>query len=111
MRHDSPRTRQASVACVRRFVQVNRPRGLGEKGAGEVEAFLTALANEGHAVPVTAHTFRDSFATHLIEAGDDIRAAQELPAYEDVSAKQIYTRALDPGRHGVLSPLDRSPSR
>ncbi|WP_253195118.1 tyrosine-type recombinase/integrase, partial [Hydrogenophaga sp. A37] len=65
-----------------------------------------ACRESGLAKPVSVHTLRHSFATHLLQSGTDIRTVQELLGHSDVSTTMIYTHVLKVAAGGTASPLD-----
>jgi integron integrase len=71
------------------------------------KAMRAAVLKAGVVKHATPHTFRHSFATHLLEDGYDIRTVQELLGHSDVETTMVYTHVLNRGGKGVKSPADR----
>jgi site-specific recombinase XerD len=70
------------------------------------KAIKRAVKIAGIEKRIGCHTFRHSFATHLLQNGYDIRTVQELLGHKDVKTTMIYTHVLNRGGRGVRSPLD-----
>lgn len=97
------------------FPQKSRWKNLktGKEGRWHIDESLVqravkqAILGAGVNKNASCHTFRHSFATHLLENGYDIRTIQELLGHRDVSTTMVYTHVLNRGTCGVVSPLDR----
>ena len=96
-RHYSRRTEQTYCHWAKRFIFFDTKRQPADMAEQGINAFLTH---------VDRHTFRYSFATHLLEGGYDIRTVHELLGDEDVKTTMIYTHVLNRGGRGVRSRMD-----
>jgi site-specific recombinase XerD len=116
-KHYSLRTEEAYVGWIKRYIrfpaedlstdprtQIVQRHHLYESSLQK--AVRRAAQRANIAKHVTCHTFRHSFATHLLERGYDIRTVQELLGHADVKTTMIYTHVLNRGARGVRSPLD-----
>ena len=85
----------------------------GEQGRHHIDASIIqravkqAVTRAGLNKRASCHTFRHSFATHLLEDGYDIRTLQELLGHKDVKTTMVYTHVLNQGAKGVRSPMDK----
>jgi site-specific recombinase XerD len=70
------------------------------------KAIKVSARRAGVTKTISAHPFRHSFATHLLQRGTDIRTSQHLLGHQDLATTMIYTHILQQGGQGVPSPLD-----
>jgi len=109
-----PTVSGAGSTCSRRNIagETRKPPQQGRHPMDESlfqRALAVAVRKAGLAKRVTSHTFRHSFAAHLLASGYDIRTVQELLGHKDVRTTMIYTHVLNRGGRGVRSPADSLP--
>ena len=104
-KHDSIRTEKKYSGWIKRYVKFHGIRHHIHETVLQ-KAVKQAVRKSGITKHGSCHTFRHSFATHLLENGYDIRTVQELLGHTDVKTTMVYTHVMRKGALGVQSPAD-----
>jgi integrase len=119
LKHDSIRTEESYVTWIECFILFHFPSdrlsedprtGITRRHHASESALQKAVSQAGRSAGLnkrlSCHTFRHSFATHLLQQGYDIRTVQELLGHKDVKTTMVYTHVLNRGGLAARSPLD-----